>query len=273
MTFKKWVKTPKGYVVIAMISFLIFATIGYKDMGGFKNALVAVIAGVVVDAALNIKKRGRKWTVPDGAVITGLIIALVSSTAASMWVIASTAVLAILSKHFIAYKNKPIFNPAAVGLLLSYLLFRTGQSWWGAFGDLTSWTILLLLIGGYIIVNRVHKFPQVFTFLGTSFLLLAIMGFFHSTLAADAFRPPFINATLFFAFFMLTDLPTSPAKDKDQIIYGFLTGAIGTLIYALSGGLLYLFIGLCLGNLFTYYRKRSGSKAKMRKPIHMRRSS
>ncbi|RDI45495.1 RnfABCDGE type electron transport complex subunit D [Falsibacillus pallidus] len=272
MTFKKWVKTPKGYVAAAMACYLILASIGYKDMAGFKNAIIAIIAGVVVDTAINIIK-GRKWTVPDGAVITGLIIALVSSTAASMWVVTSTAVLAILSKHFIVYKNKPIFNPAALGLLLSYLLFRTGQSWWGAFGDLTPWAIPLLLIGGYVVVNRVHKFPQVFAFSGTSFLILAIMGFFHSTLAADAFRPPFINATLFFAFFMLTDLPTSPAKDKDQVVYGFLTGASGSLIYALSGGLLYLFIGLCLGNLFTYYKKRSASKTKMSKPVSMRRSS
>ncbi|GAA3314121.1 hypothetical protein GCM10020331_005890 [Ectobacillus funiculus] len=62
-------------------------------------------------------------------------------------------------------------------------------------------------------------------------------------------------------FFMLTDPPTSPAKDKEQVIFGFLTAVTGTIIYAAVGGLIYLFIGLCFGNLFfTYLKKRSTSK-------------
>ena len=159
-------------------------------------------------------------------------------------IIAATAVIAILSKHLLVYKKKPIFNPAAFGLLLSVLFFHTGQSWWGAFGDLPVWTILFLLVGGYAVTNRVNKFPQVFSFLGTSFLLLLLMGHFNIGGAVDALRPPFINATLFFGFFMLTDPPTSPGKDKDQIMFGILTALSGTVIYGLFGGLTYLFIGL-----------------------------
>ncbi|NHM32031.1 RnfABCDGE type electron transport complex subunit D [Neobacillus terrae] len=260
MTLKKWIKTPKGYVAIAMFAFLIIAAIGYKDSHGIKNAFTAVFAGVIVDIILNIIKR-RKWTLPEGAVITGLIIALILSTATSILVVGATAVFAILSKHFLVYKKKPIFNPAAFGLLFSFLFFKTGQSWWGAFGDLSVWTILFLLVGGYMVANRIHKFPQVFSFLGTTFVMLALMGYFNIGDAVDALRPPFINGTLFFAFFMLTDPPTSPAKDKDQVIFGFLTAAAGTLVYAAFGGLIYLFIGLCLGNLYTYLKKRSVSKS------------
>ncbi|MDP4084292.1 MAG: RnfABCDGE type electron transport complex subunit D [Bacillota bacterium] len=259
MTFKKWLKTPKAYVAFAMIVYLLIASIGYKNALGIKNGLVAVIASVIVDIFMNMIKK-RKWTIPDGAIITGLIISLILSTATSLAVIAGTAVIAILSKHIIVYKKKPIFNPAAFGLLLSVLIFQTGQSWWGAFGDLPAWTILFLLIGGYLLTNRINKFVQVFTFLGTSFLLLVLMAHFNIGDAMDAFRPPFINATLFFGFFMLTDPPTSPGKNGDQLIFGLLTAAIGTIIYALFGGLIYLFIGLCFGNLYSYLKKRSTSK-------------
>ncbi|MFE3977224.1 MULTISPECIES: RnfABCDGE type electron transport complex subunit D [unclassified Peribacillus] len=259
MTMKKWLKTPKGYVTITLLAYLLIASIGYINILGIKNTMVAVITAVIADIIFNILKK-RKWTMPDGAVITGLIIGLILSSTTSIGIITATAILAILSKHLLVYMKKPIFNPAAFGLLLSALFFKTGQSWWGAFGDLSVWIIIFLLVGGYIITNRIHKFPQVFTFLGTSFVLLALMGHFNIGDAVNALRPPFINTTLFFGFFMLTDPPTSPAKDKDQVIMGFLTATAGTIIYAIFGGLIYLFISLCLGNLFTYLKKRSLSK-------------
>jgi Na+-translocating ferredoxin:NAD+ oxidoreductase RnfD subunit len=259
MTINKWIKTPKGYVAITLLAYLLIASIGYKNILGIKNTMISIITAVVTDIIFNILKK-RKWTMPDGAVITGLIIGLILSSSTSLGIIIATTILAILSKHLLVYKKKPIFNPAAFGLLLSALLLKTGQSWWGAFGDLSVWTMIFLIVGGYIISNRIHKFPQVFTFLGTSFVLFALMGVFNIGDAVDALRPPFINATLFFGFFMLTDPPTSPAKDKDQVIFGFLTAAAGTIIYAVFGGLIYLFIGLCLANLFNTLKKRSTSK-------------
>lgn len=262
MTVKKWLKTPKGYVAIAMIAYLLIASIGYKNMTGIKNGFVAVIVAVIVDILCNVFKK-RKWTMPDGAMITGLIISLILSTATSLGAIAATAVIAILSKHILVYKKKPIFNPAAFGLLISVLFLQTGQSWWGAFGDLPAWTILFLLVGGYRITSRVNKYPQVFAYLLTSFILLYLMGHFHIGDEVDALRPPFINATLFFGFFMLTDPPTSPAKDKDQVVFGILTAAAGTVIYGLFGGLMYLFIGLCVGNLYCFFKKRSVSIVSM----------
>lgn len=259
MTFRKWIKMPKGYVAIAMVAYLLIASIGYQTMAGIKIAFVAVIASVVVDIVCNIIKK-RKWTLPDGAVITGLIISLVLSTATSMAAIAATAVIAILSKHIVAYKKRPIFNPAGFGLLVSSVVLQTGQSWWGAFGDLSPLTIVFLLVGGYMVTHKVNKFPQVFAFLGTTFLMFLLMGHYNIGDAVDALRSPFINATLFFGFFMLTDLPTSPAKDKDQVVYGILTAAAGTIIYGIFGGLIYLFIGLCIGNLYWLQKKRAAAK-------------
>lgn len=260
MTAKQWVKTPKGYILIIMAAFLFIASLGAQDLRGITNALIAsgVCAAVETICSLIAKK---KRIFPDGAVITGIILAMILSTTTSWQIVAATSVMAILPKYIFAYKKKPIFNPAAFGLLLSVLFFRTGQSWWGAFGDLPAWTVAFLLIGGYAAANRVNKFPQLFSFLGAYFLLLLIMGIFHIGDAVDALRPPFINASLFFALFMLTDPPTSPAKGRDQIIFGILCAIIGAAIYGLFGGLMYLFIGLLAGNLFHYLKARLSSQA------------
>ncbi|WP_083402028.1 RnfABCDGE type electron transport complex subunit D [Bacillus sp. MUM 116] len=258
MSGKKWLKTPKGYVTTAMVFYLIIASIGSKSIQGIENSIVAIGASFIVEYILCrvLDRRSSK----DSTVITALIISLILSFTTTWMVVAGTAVLAILSKHLLVYKKKPVVNPAAFGLLLSIFIFQTGQSWWGAFGDLPVWTIVFLLIGGYLVTERVNKFPQVFSFLGTFFLLLLLLGLMNKGDAADALRPPFINAALFFAFFMLTDPPTSPAKYKQQVIFGVLAAVAGVIVYGLFGGLTYLFIGLFAGNLYNYWNKRFSSK-------------
>ncbi|KJD45451.1 RnfABCDGE type electron transport complex subunit D [Paenibacillus terrae] len=268
MTIKQWSKSPKGYVAMVITAYLLIASIAEHDMAGIINGIVAVGAAVAVDIICGLMRQ-RKRMLPDGALITGLLIALVLSTMTSWPVVAATSAIAIVSKHLLVYRKKPIFNPAAFGLLLSILIFGSGQSWWGAFGDLPTWMIAFLLIGGYVITDRVNKYPQVFSFFGTFFVLLFLIGRFHLGDASDALRPPFINAALFFGFFMLTDLPTTPAKVKDQIVFGILVAFVGAAVYDLFGGLMYLFIGLLLANLYHVLKSRLSARVTNRPVSNM----
>ncbi|MCZ8514283.1 RnfABCDGE type electron transport complex subunit D [Paenibacillus filicis] len=255
MKISQWIKTPKGYVAIAMAAYAVIASIGLQNGTGVVKAVLAVGVCVAVDIICSriVKK---KLVIPDSAFITGLIISMILSTTTSWLVVSATAAISILSKYFFVYRKKPIFNPAVMGLLASVLIFGAGQSWWGAFSDLPAWSVLVL-IGGYAITNRIHKYPQVFSFFGTLFMLLLLLGLFHKGDVFDALRPPFINAALYFGFFMLTDPPTSPAKVNDQIIFGIIVAAAGTVIYVCFGGLMYLFIGLMLGNAYHWLKMRS----------------
>jgi Na+-translocating ferredoxin:NAD+ oxidoreductase RnfD subunit len=273
MTANQWIKSPKGYVAIVMAAYLLIASIGSQNIMGIVNGIIAVGVSLSLDILFCLFEK-RKRIMPDGAVITGLIISLILSTTTSWSIVAATAAISILSKHLLVYKKKPIFNPAVFGLLLSILVFQTGQSWWGAFGDLPAWTVVFLLIGGYAVTNRVNKYPQVFSFFGTFFVLMFLMGLFHIGDASDAFRPPFINAALFFGFFMLTDPPTSPAKVKDQIIFGILASVAGIIVYGLFGGLMYLFIGLIIGNLYHFLKTRSSlNVSKDVRPNHIKKAN
>jgi Na+-translocating ferredoxin:NAD+ oxidoreductase RnfD subunit len=257
MSPNKWLKTPKGYVTLAMISFLFIASIGSHTINGLINSMIAIVVALAFDYLycwLMDRKSSR-----DGTTITALIISLILSFTSSWFEVAGTVVLAVLSKHLLVYKKKPIFNPAAFGLFLSVVIFQSGQSWWGAFGDMPVWTIIFLLMGGYLVTERINKFPQVFAFLGTFFVLLFFMGILNIGDASDALRPPFINAALFFGFFMLTDPPTSPAKVKNQVVFGMVTALTGTIVYGIFGGLTYLFIGVFIGNLYSYVNKRANS--------------
>ncbi|REE66740.1 NQR2/RnfD/RnfE family subunit of NADH-ubiquinone oxidoreductase [Paenibacillus taihuensis] len=266
MKMAQWIKTPKTYILIAIVVYLSIASWATRSMAGIENGGIAAGTAIVVDVLFALIKK-RKRIMPDGAAITGLLVAMILSLNTAWFIIACTAALSIISKHLLVYKKKAIFNPAAIGLFLSIPIFHAEQSWWGAFGDLPGWYIPLLLIGGYAVTNRVNKYPQVFAFFLITFAMTLAMAYFHKGDAFDALRPPFINATLFFGCFMLTDPPTSPAKIRDQVVFGVIAAITGSVIYGLYGGLMYLFIGLLAGNVFhllmqrlTANRPKSSSK-------------
>ncbi len=263
MNVEKWLKTPKGYMMAILIGLTLVAALRPQDHIGLLNAGVSVVTALVIDGVAGMLYKNKK-KFPDGGIITALIIADVLSNSTPWYLFVATTAVALLSKHLIKTGRKPIFNPAAVGLVVAIYVFSTGQSWWGSLALLPIWLIPALIIPGIVISIRVNKFPQVASFLGVYFALMFFMAIFHLGLPydtpADALRIPFVNSTLFLAFFMLTDPPTSPAAYPKQIIFGSLAAIIGSVVFANYGGLAYLLIGLLVGNLANYTLMRVRQK-------------
>jgi enediyne biosynthesis protein E5 len=252
-------KIPKRFVLFILILLMAVGGGASHEYHGFVNAGIAVVTAVIIDIGFAFQQK-RKRMVPDGAALTGLIIALVLSSTTPWYLTAATAAIAIVSKHVLKVRKKPIFNPAAFGLLASIGLFSTDQSWWGSLPMLPAWCIILVIGLGYLVAGKVNKFPQVFSFLGMYLLLLLTMGIYHFGDAVDALRIPFISSALFLAFFMLTDPPTSPSRYGSQIFFGVLTAIVGAAVYAFFGGLTYLFIGLLLANAWNAVRIKITAK-------------
>ena len=111
---------------------------------------------------------------------------------------------------------------------------------------------------------RVEKLPLVLWFLGCWFLLdtaTAFLGFPERV--AELFRSPDLEAALFFAFFMLTDPPTSPPKPRDQPLYAAIA-ALGSFAVLMTLGTVdFLLAGLLLANLWEAVRR---ARARSRRP-------
>ena len=58
-----------------------------------------------------------------------------------------------------------------------------------------------------------------------------------------------MQATLFFALFMLTDPPTAPSRYTAQLGIGFLVAAVSVGEEMLGAGQAYLLVGLLAGNV------------------------
>jgi Na+-translocating ferredoxin:NAD+ oxidoreductase RnfD subunit len=142
-------------------------------------------------------------------------------------------------------------------------VFHTGQSWWGALTDVPPVAKVVLLAAGVFIADRVNKLPLVLTFLGAYFLLFTVTAFVSNPLAvAEIFRTPDLEAALYFAFIILTDPPTSPAKYPDQIVCGLIVAVVSFGFFEWAGVVYYLLAGVLAGNMWEAWRRanrRTGS--------------
>ena len=245
---RQFLRTPKGALLAIFIG--LFA-LGGSAVGGSIAAphmLAAVLGASLTELAVRrFDRRPVAW--PSSAILSGMIVGFVLGPATPHLVAGAVGILATLGKHLLATQRWHIFNPAALALLVSVPLFGTGQSWWGALPDLSWPFVLVLLAAGAFIVDRINKFPLVLSFLGVSFALLAGVGSIEPTTAAELFRAPFVQATLFLALFMLTDPPTAPARYTEQVGIGVLVATASVAAQLLGAGQTYLLVGLLVGNV------------------------
>jgi Na+-translocating ferredoxin:NAD+ oxidoreductase RnfD subunit len=254
-----YLKTPKGYVFAVLSVLTLLAMLHRQDAGGLRNVLIGMGTAVVVDGTVAILQRRKKWF-SDGGLVTGLLVADILNSNTAWYEVVVITALALTSKHVLKVGRKPIFNPAAVGLLFALMLFHSGQSWWGSLSMLPWWCAIFLLVGGLLVAQRVKKVPQTLAFLGTYFTLLLLFALLHIGLPSDspgdALRAPFVNSALYLAFFMLTDPPTSPPTLRHQVFFGFFAAAVGVTFFAVHGGLSYLLIGLLAANVWKAWVSR-----------------
>jgi Na+-translocating ferredoxin:NAD+ oxidoreductase RnfD subunit len=251
----RFFKTPKGMLTIILAILIAIAAPGQgiRTLGpGLVAALLA--AGTVDLAILRVRKKTREF--PSGAVLTAMIVAMVLRAQEPWWVVTVTSVAAVLSKYLVRSRYANVFNPAALAMILSFYVFHTGQSWWGALTEVPPAAQLVLVVAGVFITDRINKMPLVLAFLGTYFLLFTATAYATDPRwIAEIFRPPDIEAVLFFAFIILTDPPTSPAKYPDQVICGALVAAVSYAFFEWAGVVYYLLAGVLAGNVWEAWRR------------------
>ena len=230
---------------------------------GFSQTFLVLTSAVgvaaLIDAVILRYRRGA-WEYPSGAVLTGMIIAMVLSPHEPWFVAAIASAVGVLSKHVFRTRTANIFNPAALALVVVSNVFGAGQSWWGALPDAPPVAWIVLAATGLFITDRVNKIPLVLAFIGTyhaAFTMTAFIG--DPRQVAEVYRTPDGQALLYFAFFILTDPPTSPVKHLAQVVCGSVVAITSFGFFELAGGADYLLVGVLAGNVIApWFLLRSG---------------
>lgn len=253
-------------VIVALIPAFIMAFYSF----GVRALILTSIAILTCMVTEYICQRALKQDINifDGsAIITGILFSFVVPAIMPLQYVVVGCVVAItLGKMVYGGLGFNIFNPALVGrafvqaswpvaittfaydgkagatvldamkrdIPLTDALLNNGNQYLEAFlgrmgGCLGETSALALLIGGAYLIYKKHidwKVPAVM--IGTVFVLTAILG-------ADPFMQIFSGGLFLGAFFMATDMVTSPVTSKGRVIFALGLGILISLI-RIKGG-------------------------------------
>jgi len=187
----------------------------------------------------------------ESVYITALILALILTpvrTYHDLPVLFWAGVWSMASKYIIAINRKHIFNPAALGVVITALTGIGSASWW--IGTLPMLPFALL---GVLIVRKIRRFDLVFYFflaaLGTIIGLSALKGSAPLSILKLTFSE---SPILFFAFVMLTEPLTTPPTKMLQAVYGIIVGILFSPQLKIAGFYTTPEIALLVGNVYSY---------------------
>lgn len=254
---KKFFKTPKGLLTIILVLLVAIAAPHEGIEAVLPGLAGAVVAAGLVDLAI-LRVRKKAWEFPSGAVLTALIVAMVLRAQEPWYVTTITSIAAVVSKYIFRSRTANVFNPAALAIVASFYVFHASQSWWGALPEVSPIGQAVMVGAGVFMADRVNKMPMVLMFLGTYYVLFTATAFAGDPQPiAEIFRPPDLEAALFFAFVILTDPPTSPTKYRDQMICGAIVAGVSYAVFEWAGVVYFLLAGVLAGNVWEAWRRAS----------------
>ena len=192
---------------------------------------------------------------PESTYITALILALIISPPAAFgdfhflalafW----AAAISMASKYIFAFKEKHLFNPAALGIAATAFFLGQSATWWvGAL-----WMLPFVAIGGFLLARKIQRLDMVFMFgltLVGTIIALSITegsGVFHIIQESLLYSPAVFLGTV-----MLTEPLTTPPTRFLRILYAALVGFmfapevhVGTFYFTPE-------LALLAGNIFAY---------------------
>lgn len=188
----------------------------------------------------------------ESVYITALILALIITPFRFMddfIILGSAAVWGTASKYLLVIGKKHLFNPAAIAVVMTSLVFSQPASWWIG----TTLMAPLILTGGILIVRKIQREDMLYSFFVSSFLTMSFFtllrgGDFFSSVLRFFAQPPL----LFFAFIMLTEPLTAPSMKRSRMIFGAIVGFL--FVPQVHLGSIYSTpeLALILGNIFSY---------------------
>ncbi|MDN5331830.1 MAG: H+/Na+-translocating ferredoxin:NAD+ oxidoreductase subunit [Tepidanaerobacteraceae bacterium] len=239
--------------------------------------ITATLAAVATEAIFQ-KLRGKPVTVWDGsAIVTGMLLALNVTPALPVWMVVVGSVVAIgLGKMIYGGLGMNPFNPALIGRVFLTVTFPVQMTTWinpvdgttGATplalmkmqgvptdyyklfignvgGCLGETSALAVLVGGlYLIYKGYVDWRIPVSYIGTVAVLTFILG-------KDPIFHILAGGLLLGAFFMATDMVTTPVTKLGRIIFGIGAGIFVVLIRLYGGYPEGVSFSILLMNAFT----------------------
>lgn len=259
-------------VIIAMTPIML-ASVYFFKLQAVNLILVSVISCLLTEIIIQ-KIRKRPVTISDGsAVITGILFALTLPPSLPLYAAVLGSVVAItVGKQVFGGLGFNIFNPALVGrafLMATYPVLMTTwnnptDSWgvlgttsatplavmkfghastavyklfWGNVGGCIGETsVVAILIGAaYLFYKKYIDWRIPVSYLGSTFVFGAVLYYLMPSTAFPPFFHILSGGLMLGAFFMATDMVTSPVTPFGSWVFGIGAGLLVVLIRVFGG--------------------------------------
>ncbi len=246
-------RLPRPTRLLWIILAILGATAVAVNLHGVGLLPLLVLPAVALEADLLLQfLRFRSLRAPDAALATGLFLALLLPPTVGPVQAGVVAVAAIGLRHVLRYAEKPLLNPAVVGVLIGALLFGMAPSWWGSIQP-----ALVVVLGAVLTLRSPGSWRIPASFLA-SYALLSIAGnliFGKATAPQILLLGALDPAILFFGLFMVPEPRTAPTEPSDRVFFGAFVGIATALLPTLLPSLAPL-VALLLGNVMAVVVRR-----------------
>jgi Na+-transporting NADH:ubiquinone oxidoreductase subunit NqrB len=229
---------------ILFLGILLAAGAWLRDFSLSTTQIILTFAAAIIAQHLSFAMRPDAPRSYRSAIITALSLTLLLRTD-SLWVHPAAACAAIFSKSLIRLQGKHLFNPGTFGVVFAMLLLpgawiSPGQ--WGQDVALAGWMVAL----GAFVATRARRADISWSFLAFYIGALALRVVYLGQRWGVLEHQLMNGALLLFAFFMISDLMTSPNHPRARALHAAVVAAIAFAwqfgFYAHNGMLWALFL-------------------------------
>ncbi|MBI2074431.1 MAG: RnfABCDGE type electron transport complex subunit D [Candidatus Levybacteria bacterium] len=233
---KNLILIPKVQLSFTLILIYLSAVIHSPSMQTVLYLFLALSSTLISDFIF-IKIRKLPSFLLSSAIVSGLIIGLLTAPSLPPYAPIIAGVLAMFSKNFIRIEQKHIFNPAGFGLFLEAFIFRHNISWWAVSwqkifaNNFLSIIFFIVLLSPFLIsAFRMRRYFNQLSFFATNILIILIMNIVAKYMQHQAAESLFDPTFIFFAAVMLPEPMTTPYHSNRQLLFGFLVAIISFII-------------------------------------------
>jgi len=250
-------KDPRLHVAAVVLTVHLLGQVGLHFWVSVPQIVAAIGTCFVLEVAITFwQTRQLVW--PASAMLTGSAVALIMRvvgtqpddhwTTDAWYVFAAVAGLSLLSKYVIRYRGSHIFNPANIGLVVTFVVLGSTRVepldfWWAPLNLPMILAYAVIIVGGLLITRRLHLLLLAATFwvaLSLGVGTLAASGHcmttrwsFAPVCGADFWRSIVTSPeVLIFLFFMITDPKTVPGGRVGRVVFGLGVAVVSTLLMA-----------------------------------------
>lgn len=239
-----------GLRILFGISWL-FSVLGILPYGAIRPLVsISILIGVCYAANYFFAKHYKVAANSESTNITALLLYFIFQPPKDVHdaiLLAFAGFVAIVCKYKIVKNERHLVNPAAFGALAVGIVGLLHSRWWVGSDSM----FIFVLVFGFLIVKKIHRFPMVSSFMATAVLLSV---FRNNAGFALGFRDAFLSFPIvFFGTLMLTEPVTTPPRRYQQIGYGVLVGVLFSSGLRIGSVSMTPELALVIGNLAVYF--------------------